>query len=84
MFGGNPQIITYTFSEGFPKSKCLLKAVCVHIQMCGFDTMQVLPDWCSSPQHVAFFACSEGLFGLPICWSALAISGADVSWQPFN
>ena len=58
--------------------------MCACTDVCGFDTMGVLPDWCSSPQHVAFFASSEGLFGLPICWGQSAISGADVSWEPFN
>ena len=46
--------------------------------------MGVLPDWCCSLQHVAFFACSEGLFWVAHLLERSAISGADVSWEPFN
>ena len=62
----------------------LFKDACVHEEMCAFDTMGVLPDWFCSPQHVAFFACSEGLFWVAHLLERSAISGADVSWEPFK
>ena len=64
-------------------SECLFKSACVHVQMCGFDTMGVLPDWCCS-LTCCLLCLLRGAVWVAHLLERSPISGADVSWEPFN
>ena len=57
--------------------------MCACTDVCGFDTMGVLPDWCCS-LTCCLLCLLRGAVWVAHLLERSAISGADVSWEPFN